>query len=381
MTIAVEYHRPVIGEKELANLACLVARREIQGDGPFTQACADLLQDRFGISKVLMTTSCTTALELAAMLCDLRAGDEVIMPSFTFVSTANAVVRQGARPVFVEIRHDTLNIDESRIEEAITPRSRAIIPVHYAGIGCAMDPIMETAQRHGLRVIEDAAQGVNATYRGRFLGSIGHLGAYSFHATKDYTCGEGGALCINDPALIERAEILRDKGTNRGQFLRGEVGEYTWVDVGTSGTPSEIVCAFLSAQLERMGEIRERRRAISAFYRRQLSPLEEEGRVRLPTVSDECEGNGHNFFIIVNDAPTRSELMQYLKSVGISAVFHYVPLHSSPMGIRLGYARGDLPLTEDLSSRLLRLPCYPDLTEHDLRRVTRHVAEFFASGR
>ena len=377
MSTRIAFHSPIIGGKELTNIAALVSRRAIQGDGPFTHACAQILEERFGIGKVLMTTSCTTALELAAMLCGLGEGDEVIMPSFTFVSTANAVVRQGARPVFVEIRPDTLNLDETRIEAAITPRTRAIVPVHYAGVGCAMDAIMETARRHGLWVIEDAAQGVNAIYRGRALGAIGHLGAYSFHETKDCTCGEGGALCVNDSALAGRAEILRDKGTNRGQFVRGEVDKYTWVDVGLSGTPSELVCAFLAAQLEMMDAIRDRRRAIHDFYRRALVSLEEAELLRLPRVPEECSSNGHCFHVLANDRASREALRTHLASEGISAVFHYVPLHSSPMGMAFGYEAGDLPLTEELSGRLLRLPCYPDLTEDELDRICRGVLAFF----
>jgi dTDP-4-amino-4,6-dideoxygalactose transaminase len=376
MSGPVAFHKPVITGNELRYIAQAVARREIRGDGPFTQACARLLEERFGIGKVLMTASCTAALELAAMLCGLEPGDEVILPSFTFSSTANAFLRSGARPVFVDIRPDTLNLDESLVEGAVTPRTRAIVPVHYAGIGCHMGPILGVARRYGLTVVEDAAQGVNAFYRGRALGSLGHLGAYSFHETKNYACGEGGALCVNDPGLLERAEVLRDKGTDRGRFLRGEVDKYTWVDVGCSGTPSEIACAFLYAQLEAMDEIRDRRRRVRLEYQRRLGPLERAGRLRLPRVPDDCQGNDHIFYILLNDEATRDALMAYLKAEGISAVFHYVPLHTAPVGRRLGYRPGDLPVTEGLSARLLRLPCYPDLTAEEQDRVIGSVTEF-----
>jgi dTDP-4-amino-4,6-dideoxygalactose transaminase len=334
------------------------------------------LEARFGIAKVLMTASCTMALELAALLCELEPGDEVILPSFTFASTANAFLRCGAKPVFVEIRPDTLNLDETRIEAAITRRTHAIVVVHYAGVGCHMGPIQEIARRHGLMVIEDAAQGVNAHYRGRALGSIGQLGAYSFHETKNIACGEGGALCINDPALIERAEILREKGTDRSKFLRGETDKYTWVEVGCSAAPSELACAFLLAQLERMDEINERRGSIRLRYRDALEPLERAGWLRLPRVPDDCLSNDHIFYILLNDRATRDALMAHLGSAGVSAVFHYVPLHSSPMGRALGYRWGDFPVTEDLSTRLLRLPCYPDLAEGEQEYVVALIHSF-----
>jgi dTDP-4-amino-4,6-dideoxygalactose transaminase len=319
------------------------------------------------------------ALEIAALLCELKPGDEVILPSFTFTSTANAFLRCGARPVFVDIRPDTLNLDETRIEAAITTRTHAIVPVHYAGVGCHMGPIQEIARRHGLMVIEDAAQGVNAHYRGRALGSIGQLGTYSFHETKNLACGEGGALCINDTALIERAEVLREKGTDRSKFLRGEIDKYTWIEGGCSGAPSELACAFLLAQLERMDWISERRCAIRLRYRDALEPLERAGWLRLPRVPEGCLSNDHIFYILLNDRATRDALMAYLGSAGVSAVFHYVPLHTAPMGRALGYGRGDLPVTEDLSSRLLRLPCYPDLTESDQDYVVAQIRSFLKS--
>jgi len=335
-----------------------------------------LLEERFGIRKVMMTPSCTAALEMAAMLCDLGPGDEVILPSFTFVSTAIAFVRLGARPRFVEIRPDTLNLDESRIEEAITPRTRAIFPVHYAGVACEMDQILATARDHNLLVVEDAAQGVNAFYKGRALGSLGHLGTYSFHDTKNLVCGEGGALCVNAPELIERGEILRDKGTNRAKFFRGEVDKYTWVDVGSSYIPAEITCAFLCAQLEAMDAIKERRRAVDRGYRERLEPLERAELLRLPCIPEWADSHCRTFYIVLNTGATRDALMEYLKQNGVSAVFHFVPLHSSPMGQRFGYRPGDLPITEDLSGRLLRLPSFAEITDSEQDRVAELVAAF-----
>lgn len=327
-----------------------------------------------------MTPSCTAALEMSAMLCDLGPGDEVILPSFTFVSTANAIIRVGARPVFVDIRPDTLNIDENLIEQAITDKTRAIFPVHYAGVACEMDAILATAKKRKLIVVEDAAQGVNAFYNGLPLGALGHLGTYSFHDTKNYVCGEGGALCINSAEMVDRAEIIREKGTNRSQFFRGEVDKYTWVDAGSSYLPSEIACAFLYAQLEAMDEITKRRGQVYDLYRNHLSPLEERGLLRLPFVPRECEINYHLFYILLDKPATRDNLMAYLKEDGIQAVFHYVPLHTSPMGNRLGYKEGDLPLTEDLSARLLRLPFYYDITEDEQMRVVSRIAEYLERG-
>jgi dTDP-4-amino-4,6-dideoxygalactose transaminase len=375
---AIPFNRPFIVGKELFYIAQAVTYGNIAGDGHFTQQCARLLEERFGIRKVLLTPSCTAALEMAAMLCDLGPSDEVILPSFTFVSTANAVVRLGARPVFVDIRADTLNMDEDAVERAVTSRTRAIFPVHYAGVGCEMDAILAIAARHGLRVLEDAAQGVNAFYRGKALGSLGALGAYSFHETKNYICGEGGALCINDPSLIERAEIIRDKGTNRKQFFRGAVDKYTWVDIGSSYVPSEICSAFLYAQLELLDAITERRRQIFETYERELRPLEEEGLLRLPRLPEECASNYHLFYILLADAATRDALMAHLRQDNILAVFHYVPLHSSPMGQKFGYRDGQFPVTEELSGRLLRLPFYYGLTEEEQGRVVGRVRDFFA---
>ncbi len=376
MGIRIPFNKPFVVGKELYYIARAVALGNIGGDGHFTQQCCRLLEQRFGIHRVMMVPSCTAALEMAVMLCDPKPGDEVILPSFTFVSTANAVVRLGAKPVFVDVRPDTLNLDEELVERAVTSRTKVIFPVHYAGVSCEMGRIGAVARKHGLRVIEDAAQGVNAFYGDRPLGAIGDLGTYSFHETKNYICGEGGALCVNDPALVERAEILRDKGTNRRQFFRGQVDKYTWVDVGSSYVPSEVACAFLYAQLELMDVITERRRAVYERYRERLAPLEAEGLLRLPRIPDDCRTNYHIFYILLPDGPTRDGLMHHLKERGILAVFHYVPLHSSPMGLKLGYREGQLPVTEEISARLLRLPLFHEITEAEQEEVIHEVTDY-----
>jgi dTDP-4-amino-4,6-dideoxygalactose transaminase len=376
MTIQIPFNKPFVAGKELYYVAQAVTFGNLGGDGRFSQQCCRLLEERFGINKVLLVPSCTAALEMAAMLFGLEPGDEVILPSFTFVSTANCVVRLGAKPVFVDIRPDTLNIDDALIEDAITERTRAIFPVHYAGVACEMDRIMTIARKYGLLVAEDAAQGVNSYYDGRALGSIGQLGCYSFHETKNYICGEGGALCINDPSLIERAEIIRDKGTNRKQFFRRQVDKYTWVDVGSSYVPSELCSAFLYAQLEMLDVISARRLAIHGYYSEHLEHLEAEGLLSLPQVPDDCASNYHLFYILLPDQETRDELMDYLNQQGIQAVFHYVPLHTSPMGQRFGFKEGDLPVTEDMSGRLLRLPLYYDITEEEQRHVVARISAF-----
>jgi dTDP-4-amino-4,6-dideoxygalactose transaminase len=371
----IPFNRPFIAGKELYYIAQAVTLGNIGGDGHFTRECSALLERRFGIHRVLLTPSCTASLEMAAMLCDLGPGDEVIMPSFTFVSTASAVARLGAKPVFVDIRPDTLNLDETLIEDAITDRTKAIFPVHYAGVACEMDRIMAIARGHGLRVVEDAAQGVNSFYNGRALGSIGDIGCYSFHETKNYICGEGGALCLNTPELVERAEILRDKGTNRQKFFRGDVDKYTWVDIGSSYVPSEICSAFLYGQLEMLDEISLRRREIYDTYRRSLKPLETEGLLRLPRIPEDCASNSHMFYVLLPTAAQRDHVLESLRARGIHAVFHYVPLHDSPMGRRFGYRSGDLPVTEDLSSRLLRLPMYYEITPEQQMQVVQVLSE------
>lgn len=376
MSAKIPFNKPFIAGRELYYIAQAVTFGNLAGDGAFTQKCCRLLEQRFRIPQVLLTPSCTAALEMAAMLCDLGPDDEVILPTYTFVSTANAIVRLGARPVFVDSRPDTLNIDDALIEEAITPKTKAIIVVHYAGVGCEMDRILTIARQYGLKVIEDAAQGVNAFYNGNALGSLGDMGTYSFHETKNFSCGEGGALCINDPALVERAEIIRDKGTNRRQFFRGQVDKYTWVDIGSSYVPSEITSAYLFGQLEQMDEITQRRRQIYQFYRLHLKHLEAEGLLRLPRIPEDCESNFHLFFLLLPTAATRDALMAHLKSQGILAVFHYIPLHSSPMGLKFGYHEGGLPVAEDLAARLLRLPLFHDLTEDEQQRIVDCIAEF-----
>ena len=378
MDSKIPFNKPFITGKEIEYISAAIFNSGIAADGYFTRRCSELIADRFSIPKVLMTSSCTSALEIAAMLCNLKSGDEVIMPSFTFVSTANAVVRCGAKPVFIDIRADTLNLDEELIESGLTAKTKAIFVVHYAGVSCEMDRINQIARKRGLIVVEDAAQGVNATYKGRALGSIGNLGAYSFHDTKNYVSGEGGALCINDTQFVERAEVIRDKGTNRNQFFRGEVDKYTWVDEGSSFVPAEIACAFLLAQLESMDEITARRRAVYQFYLENLSPLAERELLTIPRTPANCETNYHMFHILLNDAKTRDGLMAHLKRDGISAVFHYVPLHSSVMGKKYGGESGNLPVTEELSARLLRLPFYADITKDDQARVVRSISEFLS---
>ena len=372
----IPFNRPFVAGKELFYIAQAITYDNLGGDGHFTNACARLLEDRFKIPKVLLVPSCTAALEMAAILFDLKPGDEVLLPSFTFVSTASCLVRLGVRPVFIDIRPDTLNIDENLLEQAITSRTRAIFPVHYAGVGCDMARIMKIAERFGLRVAEDAAQAVNSYHNGQALGSIGHLGCYSFHETKNVICGEGGALCINDPALIERAEIIRDKGTNRKQFFRGQVDKYTWVDNGSSYVPSELSMAFLYGQLELVDVINSRRLAIYRYYRNALRPLAEEGLLKLPASCDKEETNSHLFYILLKDHDTRNALMDHLNSQGINAVFHYVPLHNSPMGIVHGHTPRDLPVTEEISGRLLRLPLYYDITQSDQMRVVEQISLF-----
>ena len=377
MTIHIPFNKPCIVGSELIYVGQAVAGGHASGDGPFTRQAQGLMERRFSARRTLLTTSCTSALEIAALLCNLRPGDEVIMPSYTFVSTANAVVLRGATPVFVDIRPDTLNIDERLIEAAITPRTRAIFPVHYAGIACEMDEIMAIAGRHDLIVVEDAAQGVFARYKDQWLGTIGHLGCYSFHETKNFSCGEGGALVINDPAMERRAEIMREKGTNRSEFLRGQVDKYTWVDVGSSYVPSDMLAAFLVGQLENMEKITTRRGEIFHRYSAMLDPLVERGLIRIPSVPQHCTTNYHMFYMLAADIEERTALIAHLRAAGILAVFHYVPLHSSPFAQSIGVPREALPVTDDISSRLLRLPMYFDLTDRDVETVANSVLDFY----
>jgi dTDP-4-amino-4,6-dideoxygalactose transaminase len=379
MEYRIPFNKPFLVGRELDYIAQAVALGNLAGDGHFSQSCCRLLEQRLSIPRVMLTPSCTAALETAALLCEFEPGDEVILPSFTFVSTASAFVRAGARPVFVDIRADTLNLDENLIESAVTERTKVIVPVHYAGVACEMDRILSIARARRLVVVEDAAQGVNAFYRGKALGSIGDLGCYSFHETKNFISGEGGAICVNRPDLVERAEILRDKGTNRQKFFRGQVDKYTWVDIGSAYVPCELIGAFLYGQLEMLQTISDRRRQIYEYYRKSFEPLAAEGLVRLPYVPSECTTNFHLFYLLTRDAATRDGLLAHLNSRGIGAVFHYVPLHSSPMGRKLGCDSRELPVTDSASARLIRLPFYYAITQDEQADVVREVTAYLRS--
>jgi dTDP-4-amino-4,6-dideoxygalactose transaminase len=370
----IPFNKPYMTGKELWYIAQAHALGNLAGDGSFTKKCNAWLESRTGTHKALLTHSCTAALEMAAILADIQPGDEVIMPSYTFVSTANAFVLRGGVPVFVDIRPDTLNIDETQIEAAITEKTKAIVPVHYAGVGCEMDTIMAIARKYGLMVIEDAAQGIMATYKGRPLGSIGHLGCLSFHETKNIISGEGGALLINDPELAERAEIIREKGTNRSQFFRGQVDKYTWVDVGSSYLPSELIAAFLWAQMEEADDITRRRLALWSVYHQWLQGLEEAGSLRRPIIPKECVHNAHMYYILLPDLEARTALIARLKKEDIHPVFHYVPLHSAPSGRKHGRCHGELRVTEEVADRLLRLPLWLGLEQHQTRVIDRVMA-------
>lgn len=371
----IPFNKPYMTGKELWYISQAHHNGQLSGDGPFTKKCHAWLEREIGCRKALLTNSCTSALEMAAILADIKPGDEVIMPSYTFVSTANAFVLRGAVPVFVDIRPDTLNIDENLIEAAVTGRTRAIVPVHYAGVGCEMDTIMAIAEKHNLLVIEDAAQGMRATYRGRPLGSIGHLGTISFHETKNVTSGEGGALFVNDERFVERAEIIREKGTNRSQFFRGQSDKYTWVDIGSSYLPGEIIAAFLYAQFEEAEAITTERIRIWNQYHEAFVSLEDRGKVRRPKLYDKCRHNAHMYYLLVDGLRQRTALLEFLESEGINAVFHYVPLHTSPAGKRYGKVTGELSITEDISNSLIRLPlwCGFDRVDH----VRECVERFF----
>lgn len=360
----IPFNKPYMTGKELWYISQAHASGHLAGDGQFTKKCSAWLEQRIGCQKALLTHSCTAALEMAAILADIQPGDEVIMPSYTFVSTANAFVLRGGVPVFVDIRPDTLNMDETKIEAAITPRTKAIAPVHYAGVACEMDAIMDIARRHNLLVIEDAAQGIMSTYKGRPLGSIGHMAALSFHETKNIISGEGGALLINDPRFVDRAEMIREKGTNRSQFFRGQVDKYTWVDVGSSFLPGEVTAAFLWAQMEDADSITGKRLAIWNTYHQAFAESEERYKLRRPIVPPNCEHNAHMYYLLLEDLGARTAFIDKLRTVGISAVFHYIPLHSAPQGLRSGRASGDLSVTSTLSDRLVRLPLWVGLDEH-----------------
>lgn len=350
---------------------------KICGDGPFTKQCNAWLEERFSAQKVLLTTSGTTALDMAFLLCGLRPGDEVILPSFTFSSTATAAVLAGAKLVFVDVRPDTMNIDETKIEAAITDRTRVITVMHYAGVACEMDAVMDIARRYGLLVVEDAAQAVMSTYKGRALGTIGDLGCYSFHETKNYSMGEGGALVINRPQYNERAEILREKGTNRAKFFRGQVDKYTWVDFGDSYLPSELNAAYLWAQLEHADEINQNRLDTWKRYYETFQPLAQEGKLELPVIPEGCAHNAHMFYIKLRDLEERTAFISHMKSKGVSCVFHYVPLHSAPAGLKFGRFHGEDVYTTKESERLVRLPLYYRLSAEDVSAVTAAARSFF----
>ena len=374
----IPFNQPVALGDELANIADALARGQLAGDGHFTKLCHRWMEARLGTKHALLTHSCTGALEMAAILCDLKPGDEVILPSYTFVSTANAFALRGAVPVFVDIRADNLNIDEKLIAAAITPRTRVIAVVHYAGVACEMDEIMALAAEHNLLVVEDAAQALLASYKGRMLGAVGHMGCISFHETKNVISGEGGALLINDDRFAERAEIIREKGTNRGRFLRGEVDKYTWVDLGSSFLPSELVAAFLEAQLKHADAVMERRRAIWQRYYEGVRDYAKSGTIQLPPAGyDDRLANGHLFYLLADSLKTRLALAAHLKARGINSVSHYVPLHASPAGMKFGRAGSDMKVTDDINDRLLRLPIYYGMTDADVDAVIASVRAFF----
>jgi len=369
---------PVVGS-ELEYMQSAMASGKLCGDGGFTRRCQQWMEQRFGCKKVLLTPSCTASLEMAALLINIQPGDEVIMPSYTFVSTANAFVLRGATIVFVDIRPDTLNIDESKIEAAITEKTRAIVPVHYAGVACEMDTIMALAAKHQLYVIEDAAQGVMSRYKGRALGTIGHIGCFSFHETKNYTAGgEGGATLINDAALVERAEIIREKGTNRSQFFRGQVDKYTWRDIGSSYLMADLQAAYLWAQLEAAERVNQQRLRLWQRYYDALQPLAAQGRIELPSLPAECEHNAHMFYIKLRDSDDRQALITWMKEAEILTVFHYIPLHSSPAGEQFGRFHGKDAFTTVESERLLRLPLFYNLTDNNQNTVISSLLSFFA---
>jgi TDP-4-keto-6-deoxy-D-glucose transaminase len=372
----IPFNRPFATGGEIDYMRAAIATPKFSGDGKFTAHCHRLLEESLGVAKAFLTTSCTHALEMAALLLNLGPGDEVILPSFTFTSTANAFVLRGARPVFVDIRADTLNIDEKRIEDRITKHTKAIFLVHYAGVGCEMDTIMDVARRHGLAVVEDNAHGLYGKYRDRYLGTFGELAAVSFHETKNFTCGEGGALLINDARFIERAEILREKGTDRSRFFRGEVEKYNWVDIGSSYLPSDLLAAFLRAQLEHRDQIQSARQRLWENYMRELSGWATDNGVRLPTIPPECEQSYHMFYLILPSLGSRQALISHLSQREIFAVFHYLPLHLSPMGRTFGGREGDCPATEKISQCLLRLPFYTGMTTTEQAQVIEAVSEF-----
>ena len=367
---------PFVG-KEFEYIKKAIENEKICGDGEFTHKCSDWMKEKFNVNNVFLTTSCTSALEMSAILCDIQPGDEVIMPAYTFVSTADAFVSRGAKVVFVDIRPDTMNIDENLIEAAITPKTKVIVPVHYAGVGCEMDKILEIAKKHNLKVVEDAAQGMMSTYKGKALGTIGDFGTISFHETKNYSMGEGGAILFNDNNYTEKAEIIREKGTNRSKYFRGQIDKYTWVDFGSSYLPSDINAAYLWAQLEKAQEIYDNRMKIWNFYNESLKELKDKGLIELPYIPEECVHNAHMFYIKTKDLEERTRLIEHLKEKDIQAVFHYIPLHESPAGKRYGRFNGEDKYTTKESERLLRLPLYYKLKDEDSAKVVEEIKNFY----
>ncbi|HUF00109.1 MAG TPA: dTDP-4-amino-4,6-dideoxygalactose transaminase [Anaerolineales bacterium] len=372
----VDFNRPITVGKELEYIQQAINNGHISGDGPFTKKCHVFLEKEFGVPKALLTTSCTHALEMSAILLDIQPDDEVIIPDFTFVSTVNAFVLRGARPVFLDIRPDTLNLDESQLEAAIRPRTKAIVPVHYAGVGCEMDAVMDIAARHNISVVEDNAHGLFGKYKGNYLGTLGSMASQSFHETKNFSCGEGGALLINDPALVERAEIIREKGTNRSRFFRGQVDKYTWVDIGSSYLPSDILAAFLFAQLEQREKIQLHRKQVWELYYSGLKDWANKYDVQLPYTPDDCEQSYHMFYMLVPGLEARQNLITYLRERGVYSVFHYLPLHLSEMGRTFGGKIGDCPVTERVSDQLIRLPFHNSLTSAEQEQVIDLLQEF-----
>lgn len=372
----IPFNRLDIQGKEIDHISRAIKIGHVSGDGPFTHLCSDFLEKKLGVKKALLTPSCTHALEMAAILLNISPGDEVIVPSFTFVSTVNAFVLRGAKPVFIDIRADTMNIDEQQLEKLITKKTKAVIPVHYAGVGCEMDAIMKIAERHGILVIEDNAHGLFGKYKGRYLGTFAAMSAQSFHETKNFSCGEGGALLINDKRYIARAEIIREKGTNRKEFFRGQVDKYTWVDIGSSYVLSDILAAFLYGQLEQIKNIQSKRKRTWDYYYENLYAWAKENNVKLPVIPEHCDQAYHMFYLLMPSLEQRQILIARLKLRKILSVFHYAPLHLSDMGQRYGFKKGDLPVTEKISDGLLRLPFYTDLSEEDQETVVSAIKGF-----
>jgi dTDP-4-amino-4,6-dideoxygalactose transaminase len=374
--IKVDFNRPITVGNEFEYMRQAMANVHISGDGAFTKKCHSFLEGELGVTKALLTTSCTHALEMSAILLGVRPGDEVVIPDFTFVSTVNAFVLRGAKPIFVDVHPDTLNLDETRLEAAITPRTKAVVPVHYAGVGCEMDPIIDIAKHHNIAVVEDNAHGLFGKYKGKFLGTFGAMATQSFHETKNFSCGEGGALLINDPVLAERAEIIREKGTNRSRFFRGQVDKYTWVDIGSSYLPSDLLAAFLYAQFEQRERIQTHRKNVWNIYNAALKDWAEKNGVQLPAIPADREQAYHMFYMLLPNLDLRQKFIMYLRERGIYSVFHYLPLHLSDMGRGFGYGVGDCPVTEQVSDKLVRLPFHNELTSADQEMVIDAIMEF-----